>query len=132
MIKKKIRDASVACIGPAGESLVAFANILIDKQGTWCRSGDGAIMGSKNLKAIAIHGTKRVKLADPKRFREMTMEYLAKLRSNPLVPTWKELGLLSLAPSLSEKHDGVLIETGQLMPQTRHTAARLMDEASRL
>ena len=94
IIKNKIGDASVACMGPAGERLVAFANILIDKQGTWCRSGDGAIMGSKNLKAIAIHGTRRVKIADPKRFREMTMEYLAKVRSNPLVPTWKELGLL--------------------------------------
>jgi aldehyde:ferredoxin oxidoreductase len=93
-IKEETRDASVACIGPAGERKVAFANILLNKQGTWCRSGDGAIWGSKNLKAIAVRGTRGVTLAHPERFQELTRDYFQKLKSNPLVPVWNELGLL--------------------------------------
>jgi aldehyde:ferredoxin oxidoreductase len=94
IIKDETQDSSVACIGPAGENRVAFANILLNKQGTWCRSGDGAIMGSKNLKAIAIRGTKGVKVADSKKFNDLVMDYFGKLKSNPLVPAWNELGLL--------------------------------------
>jgi aldehyde:ferredoxin oxidoreductase len=94
IIKEETRDAAVACIGPAGENLVAYANILVNRQGTWCRSGDGAIMGSKNLKAIAVNGTKGVKVADPERFKQLAIESIKKLKSNPLVPLWNELGLL--------------------------------------
>jgi len=94
IIKKETRDASVACIGPAGENLVAFANILVNKQGTWCRSGDGAVMGSKNLKGIAVRGTRGVRVADPERFQELVQMYFAKLKDNPHVPLWNDLGLL--------------------------------------
>jgi len=71
-----------------------LCNILLNKQGTWCRSGDGAIWGSKNLKAIAVRGTRGVTLAAPERFQELTRGYFQKLKANPLVPTWNELGLL--------------------------------------
>jgi aldehyde:ferredoxin oxidoreductase len=94
MIKTETQDASVACIGPAGESRVAFASILLNKQGTWCRSGDGAVMGSKNLKAIAVRGTKGVKVSDPRKFNDLVMDYFRKLESNPMVRSWNELGLL--------------------------------------
>ena len=47
----------VACIGPAGEKLVRFACIMNDKHRAAGRSGVGAVMGSKNLKAIAVRGT---------------------------------------------------------------------------
>lgn len=93
-IKGETSNASVACIGPAGENLVAFANILVNKQGTWCRSGDGAIMGSKNLKAIAIRGTYGVKVADPEGFRNLVTEYFAELKANPLLSKWNRDGLL--------------------------------------
>ncbi len=56
--------AKVACIGPAGENLVRFACVMNDAGRAAGRSGVGAVMGSKNLKAVAVHGTKGVKVAD--------------------------------------------------------------------
>jgi aldehyde:ferredoxin oxidoreductase len=58
----------VACIGPGGEKLVRFACIMNDKHRAAGRSGVGAVMGSKNLKAIAVRGTGGVKIADPAGF----------------------------------------------------------------
>jgi aldehyde:ferredoxin oxidoreductase len=58
----------VACIGPAGEKLVRFACIMNDKHRAAGRSGVGAVMGSKNLKAIAVRGTGGVGVADPAAF----------------------------------------------------------------
>ena len=55
-------EAKVACIGPAGENLVLFACVMNDKHRAAGRTGVGAVMGSKNLKAIAVRGTGGVKL----------------------------------------------------------------------
>ena len=54
----------VACIGPAGENLVRFASITNDGGRQAARTGPGAVMGSKNLKAIAVKGTKSVAAFD--------------------------------------------------------------------
>ena len=59
------QDLRICGIGPAGEKLVRFACIINDKHRAAGRSGVGAVMGSKNLKAIAVRGTKGVPLADP-------------------------------------------------------------------
>ena len=56
-------DAKVACIGPAGEKGVLFAAVINDKHRAAGRSGVGAVMGSKNLKAVAVRGTKGVNTA---------------------------------------------------------------------
>ena len=61
-------DAKVSCIGPAGEKLVRFACVINDMGRAAGRSGVGAVMGSKNLKAIAVRGTGGVKVADNARF----------------------------------------------------------------
>ena len=55
----------VASIGPAGENLVRFASIANDGGRQAGRTGPGAVMGSKNLKAIAVRGRKMVSFADP-------------------------------------------------------------------
>ncbi len=60
----------VATIGPAGENLVKYAAIFNDEGRAVGRCGLGALMGSKNLKAIAIHGTKRVEIADVNTMKE--------------------------------------------------------------
>ncbi|MCK4354621.1 MAG: aldehyde ferredoxin oxidoreductase family protein [Dehalococcoidia bacterium] len=57
-------EAKVVCIGPAGERLVLFACIINDLERAAGRSGVGAVMGSKNLKAIAVRGTKGIKVAN--------------------------------------------------------------------
>ncbi|QWV92349.1 aldehyde ferredoxin oxidoreductase family protein [Geomonas oryzisoli] len=77
-------DAKVACIGPAGEKLVHFACIVNDKHRAAGRSGVGAVMGSKNLKAVAVRGTGGVTAADRAAFRDGARETLKMLRQHPV------------------------------------------------
>ena len=62
--------ARVACIGPAGERLVKFAAVMNDHGRCAARTGLGAVMGSKKLKAIAAYGRAEIPLADPAAFKE--------------------------------------------------------------
>jgi len=64
-------QARVACIGPAGEQLVRIAAIMNDKHRAAARSGVGAVMGSKNLKAVVVRGAQEVPLAEPEALREL-------------------------------------------------------------
>jgi|AutmiccommuBRH23_1029490.scaffolds.fasta_scaffold00103_26 aldehyde:ferredoxin oxidoreductase len=57
--------AKVACIGPGGENLVLFASIMNDKHRAAGRSGVGAVMGSKNLKAVVVKGSQKIAVAHP-------------------------------------------------------------------
>ena len=61
----------VACIGPAGENLVRHAAIIGDKHVAWGRTGLGAVMGSKNLKAIVVSGTQQIQIAKPVRMMRL-------------------------------------------------------------
>ncbi len=76
--------SSVACIGPAGENLVLFACIMNDEHRAAGRTGVGAIMGSKKLKAIVVGGNERPQPAKPDEFEEVSKEALDKLKSNPV------------------------------------------------
>ncbi len=67
----------VACIGLAGENLVKLAGIANDHGRFAARTGLGAVMGSKNLKAIAARGTGKVPLYAPEEFRAVTNQILA-------------------------------------------------------
>ena len=67
----------VACIGLAGENLVKLAGIANDHGRFAARTGLGAVMGSKNLKAIAVRGTGRVPLHAPEEFKTITNQILA-------------------------------------------------------
>ena len=62
----------VACIGPAGENLVRFAGIANDGGRQAGRTGPGAVMGSKNLKAIAVRGHSTVSFAEPEALNDIT------------------------------------------------------------
>lgn len=77
-------DARVACIGPAGERLVRFACIINDKHRAAGRSGVGAVMGSKNLKAVAVKGSGSIQVADKEAFRKATLEGFQKVKANPV------------------------------------------------
>ena len=74
----------VCCIGPAGENLVKFACIICEKHRAAGRGGLGAVMGSKNLKAVAVKGTGEVTVANPKAFNEEVKKTLEVLRGNPI------------------------------------------------
>jgi aldehyde:ferredoxin oxidoreductase len=86
-IKKQHQDPliRVSSIGKAGENQVLFASVVNDLHRAAGRSGVGAVMGSKNLKAIAVRGTKGVgNLADPKEFMRVTFEKKKILTDNPV------------------------------------------------
>ena len=69
-IKEKLNDQNVRvfCIGPAGENLSLMAAVINEARAAG-RKGIGAVLGSKNLKAIAIRGTNEVPLANPEKFK---------------------------------------------------------------
>ncbi|WZL72487.1 aldehyde ferredoxin oxidoreductase family protein [Clostridiaceae bacterium 35-E11] len=77
-------DVRVACIGPAGEKGVLFATIMNDKHRAAGRSGLGAVMGSKNLKAVVVRGSKSVKVAQPQAFLEACVDARSKLKAHPV------------------------------------------------
>ena len=64
-------NVSVASIGPGGENLVKFANITNDGYRQAGRTGMGAVMGSKNLKAVAVRGSKKIEVNDLDRLMEV-------------------------------------------------------------
>ena len=71
--------ARVACIGPAGENLVKMAAVMNDHGRAAGRTGMGAVMGGKNLKAIAVRGSAKIPLADPEGFKAVVREIIANL-----------------------------------------------------
>ncbi len=77
-------DAKIASIGQAGENLVKFACIMNDKHRAAGRNGVGAVMGSKNLKAIAVRGTGNVSIARPGDFLRAQWAKKRKLRAAPV------------------------------------------------
>jgi aldehyde:ferredoxin oxidoreductase len=72
---------SVACIGAAGENRVRFAGVVNDEYRVAGRTGLGAVMGSKNLKAIAVRGTRPVTVAHPREFFETTRRIRDEIRT---------------------------------------------------
>ena len=61
-------DVQILCIGPAGENLVAYSMLVHDIQNTASKGGFGAVMGSKNLKAVVVRGTKGLSIAHPEAY----------------------------------------------------------------
>jgi len=66
--------AKVACIGPAGENLVLMAAIMNDKHRAAARSGVGAVMGSKNLKAVVCQGDKNTRMYDEAGMKQLSVK----------------------------------------------------------
>jgi len=75
---------SIALIGPAGENLVRYASIVTDNCFLSSRCGVGAVMGSKNLKALCVKGNGKIKVADPKRLEALSVYFKNKFLQNPL------------------------------------------------
>ena len=85
------KDVEVACIGQSGENLSLIACVMNNKGRAAGRSGLGAVMGSKKLKAIAVIGKMKIPLADEKEAQELRRKYMGKLRE-PFVSLFKDTG----------------------------------------
>jgi aldehyde:ferredoxin oxidoreductase len=93
-------DCSIAAIGPAGENQVLFAAIVNEKFRAAGRSGVGAVMGSKNLKAIAVRGTGAVRIARPAEMMRAQWAMKQDLQEAPLtaegLPKYGTLALMNV------------------------------------
>jgi len=94
IIKNELHDQNIriACIGPAGENQIKIASIINEWRAVG-RKGLGAVMGSKNLKAIAIRGTGEVAVADKDKLKAARGEMTKAMKESPvLYPNFSKLG----------------------------------------
>jgi aldehyde:ferredoxin oxidoreductase len=90
----KVTGLSIACIGRAGENLVNYACVMNDKGRAAGRCGLGALMGSKNLKAVAVAGNQRASLADNDKLTELTNRARQTISSAIMAVVYREYGTL--------------------------------------
>ena len=89
-------DVKTLIIGPAGENLVRFACPIANLYRAPGRCGLGAVMGSKNLKAIVVRGSKSIKVAKPKEYLEYIKELFDKIYKAAIYPVWSRYGTTAL------------------------------------
>ncbi|RDE15395.1 MAG: aldehyde:ferredoxin oxidoreductase [Candidatus Thorarchaeota archaeon] len=90
------RQSRVLSIGQAGENLVRFAAIMNDRDRASARSGLGAVMGSKKLKAICVRGGGKLEVADPANYLRTMDELYKRMLANPFTRGRAEFGTTSL------------------------------------
>jgi aldehyde:ferredoxin oxidoreductase len=85
-------NSRTALIGPAGENLVKFSSITFDGHRHAGRGGTGAVMGSKNLKAIIVKGTQKIPIHNIEGYKKRTKEVLKQIKENDFVPKRRKFG----------------------------------------
>jgi len=95
-------EIKVVCIGPAGEKLVRFACLITETGDAAGRTGMGAVMGSKNLKAIAVRGSGGVRIAKPDELLEFAIKAVSEIKDHP---AYKELSNWGVARSMTMMYD---------------------------
>lgn len=101
IIKEELKDKSipVACIGPAGENLVRYACIITEHR-AFGSGGLGAIMGSKNLKAIAVRGTKLISVYNTEQLEKFVQRIIEKIVTEPAAQVLSKYGTAILVSVL--------------------------------
>jgi aldehyde:ferredoxin oxidoreductase len=107
LLKEEVGDqkAEIAQIGPAGENLVRFAAIMNMVNRANGRTGMGAVMGSKRLKAVVVRGTKPPKPAVPEAFRDLIKRLKPLQEANPGIAWFGEYGTAGVL-GLQDKFGG--------------------------
>ncbi|MFP4035207.1 MAG: aldehyde ferredoxin oxidoreductase family protein [Desulfovermiculus sp.] len=87
-IRSELHDRTfqVACIGPAGENQVFMAAVIANKARAAARCGSGAVMGSKNLKAVAVRGDRGIQIWDRSGFESAVHEAQEAIVNDPFYP----------------------------------------------
>jgi aldehyde:ferredoxin oxidoreductase len=103
-IKEETGDprTQVACIGPSGENLVKAACVITNRARAVGKCGLGAVMGAKNLKAVAVRGTGSVQVAYPGRFMEEVDRVLGKLKRSERAESLRSWGTYGRPVPLNE------------------------------
>jgi aldehyde:ferredoxin oxidoreductase len=97
-----LKKSGIISIGPAGENLVKFATIANNKWRCAGRSGVGAVMGSKKVKALVFHGEKRREMADPQAEKDFAQEWAQKAKGHPVVAFFKNSGTPGLVSIINK------------------------------
>ncbi len=87
-----VKGAGAMVIGPAGENLVKFAIIESERWRSFGRAGIGAVMGSKGLKGMVFHGTKRRDLSDSSALRNLARAFKDRVKDHETVHIYKKFG----------------------------------------
>lgn len=98
------QQVRVACIGPAGERLVRFACIMNEKTRAAGRGGCGAVMGSKNLKAIVARGDRKIGVANERKLAEVKERIKKKIAENGIEKALNAYGTGVLVNIINESH----------------------------
>lgn len=95
-------DVQVACIGPAGERLALSSCIINDRGRAAARSGLGAVMGSKRLKAVAVRGDCTPPVAHPDQVKALRKKYLPLFKTGGIVEIVRRYGTSGRTKELTE------------------------------
>ena len=90
------RNVGALLIGPAGENMVGFATVISQRGRAGGRPGMGAVMGSKNLKAVIVKGTGEIPVFDKERLREMGKEGYAEIKAKENYDFWIRQGTMQV------------------------------------
>ena len=90
--KVGLKGAGALVIGPAGENLVRFANVTNNYWRCAGRTGVGAVLGSKKVKAIVFYGNKEREVADPEAIERFSKEWCEKAKTHPSFSFFKNIG----------------------------------------
>ena len=102
-LSQKLPDYQHAYIGPAGENQVYFASVSVGENRTLGRGGMGAVLGSKNLKAVSLTGSRQPGVADRKRTEKIKEKSLTWLENSPLTASrLEEMGTSMLVNLINE------------------------------
>ncbi len=94
LVERYGRDAGILLIGPAGEKLVRYATVVAQKGRSGGRPGLGAVLGSKNIKAIVVRGTRKPELYDPDAYRKAAVEAIRAVKASPNYGFWMRQGTM--------------------------------------
>ena len=132
LIKEELGDSRIriASIGPAGENLVKIASITHEDRSA-SRTGVGAVMGSKNLKAIAIRGTQKVKLFDPDAFNSLARDLNLRMGASNAFDHFRKFG--GIAGLAMSNQGGFLAvrnfeQTGEFEHIDKYDAQKVVDQ----
>jgi aldehyde:ferredoxin oxidoreductase len=87
--------AGIVSVGPAGENLVKFATVISQEGRAGGRPGMGAVMGSKNLKAVVFEGSENLPVAYPKEMKELSSAGYREVMTKPSYAFWKRQGTMA-------------------------------------
>ncbi len=94
--KRHGRRSGILTIGPAGERLVRYAVVMSEKDRAGGRPGMGAVMGSKNLKAIVIHGEGEIPAKDPDKVKEIGKQAYSDVKNAENYQHWMSEGTMAI------------------------------------